>query len=329
MEKEYKWMVRVSCMTFNHASYIEDAMNGFCMQETDFPFVCTIIDDASTDGEQEVIKRYLEEHFDLEDRSIVRNKETGDCTLTFARHKTNRNCYFAVLYLKYNHYSIKKSKMPYIAEWYEDSKYIALCEGDDYWINSKKLQKQVDFMETNPDYSMCFHNAFISIVKEGERCAEIFNSENNEYDLTFEEAIKKWHVPTASMLMRKDARENYPSYIKKIYSGDITLILVLTLRGKIRYLNEVMSVYRKVDDGKSVSQQVKGSFYFSQITILYESLLNAPELDRSQILILNQQIKRYRLLHDYHIIKERKEFYKFFLPKYWKLLLHKFIRWQR
>ena len=59
LEKAYKWMVRVSCMTFNHHAYIEDAMNGFCMQETDFPFVCTIVDDASTDGEPEVIKKYL------------------------------------------------------------------------------------------------------------------------------------------------------------------------------------------------------------------------------------------------------------------------------
>lgn len=93
MEKEYKWMVRVSCMTYNHAPYITDALNGFCMQETTFPFICTIVDDASTDGEQEVIKQYLHEHFDLEDTSIVRNEETKDYTLTFARHKTNKNCY--------------------------------------------------------------------------------------------------------------------------------------------------------------------------------------------------------------------------------------------
>ncbi|MBR4365861.1 MAG: glycosyltransferase family 2 protein, partial [Bacteroidaceae bacterium] len=82
------FIVRVSCMTFNHAPYIEDAMNGFTMQETTFPFVCTIIDDASTDGEQEVIKKYLQEHFDLEDSSVVRNEETDDYVLTFARHKT-------------------------------------------------------------------------------------------------------------------------------------------------------------------------------------------------------------------------------------------------
>ena len=64
-KNDYKWMVRVRCMTFNHASYIEDAMNGFTIQQTDFPFVCTIIDDASTDGEQEVIKNYLQDNADI------------------------------------------------------------------------------------------------------------------------------------------------------------------------------------------------------------------------------------------------------------------------
>ena len=71
-----KFIVCVRCITFNHANYIEDAMNGFTMQETNFPYVCTILDDASTDGEQEVIKKYLQEHFDLEDKSVVRNEET-------------------------------------------------------------------------------------------------------------------------------------------------------------------------------------------------------------------------------------------------------------
>lgn len=67
----YKFKVRVYCSTFNHSPYIEDAMNGFCMQETNFPFVAIIIDDASTDGEPEVIKQYLQEHFDLEDKDTV------------------------------------------------------------------------------------------------------------------------------------------------------------------------------------------------------------------------------------------------------------------
>ena len=159
--EESKFLVRVCCLTYNHAPYIKDAMNGFCMQETNFPFVCTIMDDASTDGEQEVIKKYLADHFDLDDQTIVRNEETDDYVLTYARHKTNHNCFFAVYYLKYNHYSIKKSKVPYISEWQDNVKYIALCEGDDYWICPQKLQIQLDFLENHNDYSLCGTNGIV------------------------------------------------------------------------------------------------------------------------------------------------------------------------
>ena len=125
-----EYMVRVQCMTYNHAPYIEDAMNGFCMQETDFPYVCVIVDDASTDGEPEVIKYYLEKNFDLQGSQYFREEDTGDYHLIFAKHKINPNCYFGVLLLKYNHWKKKKAKAPYFEEW-SRSKYIALCEGDD------------------------------------------------------------------------------------------------------------------------------------------------------------------------------------------------------
>ena len=149
------FMVCVQCPTFNHVSYIVDAMNGFTMQQTAFPYVCCIIDDASTDGESEVIRQYLKEHFDLEDQTVVRNEETDDYVLCFAQHKTNKNCYFAVYFLKYNHYSIKKPKVPYLAQWREKAEYIAICEGDDYWINPLKLQLQVDKLEKHKKLSIC------------------------------------------------------------------------------------------------------------------------------------------------------------------------------
>ena len=163
-QEQYKWMVCVRCFTFNHALYIEDAMNGFTMQQTNFPYVCCIVDDASTDGEQDVIRNYLKINFDLTDKSFFRNEETDDYELIYARHKTNHNCFFATFFLKYNHYSSpekKARKFLYIGEWWDNAKYFALCEGDDYWINSTKIQKQVDFMEVHSDYSMCFHNAII------------------------------------------------------------------------------------------------------------------------------------------------------------------------
>ena len=145
------------CFTFNQSMYITDTMYGFIMQQTSFPFVCTIVDDASTDGEQEVIRKYVDENFDFSEGSVAFNKETDYAFITFAQHKTNKNCYFAVLYLKENHYSkgMGKQKMSYLTEWRDMCEYEALCEGDDYWIDEMKLLKQVDVMDSNKECSIC------------------------------------------------------------------------------------------------------------------------------------------------------------------------------
>ncbi len=251
MEKEYKWMVRVSCMTYNHAPYITDALNGFCMQETTFPFICTIVDDASTDGEQEVIKQYLQKHFDLEDGSIVRNEETDDYVLTFARHKTNKNCYFAVLYLKYNHYSVKKSKLPYIEKWCDNCKYIACCEGDDYWIDKTKLQKQVELLESHPKVSYtCTRymklNQATGVYSEGKNF--YFDKKNNcekeWFEFTKEDAFKNgWITKTLTSVFRGDLYDGeFLSRFK--YRRDVHLVYMLLSSGNGVCFSSFSGVYR-------------------------------------------------------------------------------------
>lgn len=88
MDNESRFMVCIHCMTYNQSAYITDALNGFAMQQTDFPFVALIFDDASTDGEQGVIKKYLEEHFDHSVETEYKEWETEDANYTYAR--TNR-----------------------------------------------------------------------------------------------------------------------------------------------------------------------------------------------------------------------------------------------
>lgn len=153
--------VSVWCNTYNQTSYIKDTMDGFCMQQTSFPFVCLIMDDASTDGEPEVIKQYLNDHFDTE-----WTKETEDYHITLARHQENRHCYFAVYLLKYNHYSIKKPRLKYYREVTDEIDYVALCEGDDYWTDAHKLQKQADALDANPQATLVYTN-FQTIDGEG------------------------------------------------------------------------------------------------------------------------------------------------------------------
>ena len=154
-----KFKVCVRCFTFNQSKYIEDAMNGFTMQQTDFPFVCCIVDDASTDGEQNVIKKYMDMHFDYSQNSVSFEKETDYADVLYAQHHVNKNCYFVIILLKENHYSQNKTKMQYLKEWRDICEYEAICEGDDYWIESNKLQEQVNYMQNHIDCSLC-HTGF-------------------------------------------------------------------------------------------------------------------------------------------------------------------------
>lgn len=242
-----KFTIGVICMTFNHAPYIEDAMNGFCMQETTFPYVCMIIDDASTDNEPEIIKNYLKSYFDLDDKLIVRNEVTDDYYLIFAQHKINRNCFFAVIFLKYNHYSIKKTKMTYLKEWNDNVKYRAICEGDDYWIDKNKLQKQVDFLENHPEHSLCIHAYRRDIYKDN----EVISMDIHKYPTNMEiipdrDVINGTGMfgATASMVYRKSSTQDYPDWAKRAPVSDRPLKFVLFARGHIAYLDTVMSVYR-------------------------------------------------------------------------------------
>ncbi len=255
MDSKYSYMVCARCITFNHQAYIEDAMNGFCMQRTKFPFVCLIVDDASTDGEQEVIKKYFDTNFDLSETG-----ETEDYVMTLGRHKTNVNCHFAVLYLKYNHYSIKKSKLPYYVRWQGSSKYIAICEGDDYWIDSTKLQKQVDFLEANEEYSMVFHGAEIKAEQGASKERFFIELEDREYSSS--EIIRKWIIPTASMLHRATVINKIPTNKHFVFGDDVIYATCLSL-GKVFGMSAKMSVYRLVPTGWMATHSGKQRLYSS------------------------------------------------------------------
>ena len=244
------FFVSIRCMTYNHAPYIVDAMNGFCMQQTTFPFVAVIVDDASTDGEPEVIKSYLNKHFDM---ANARQWETDDAVFVEARHKENQNCWFAVVLLKYNFWQAKRDKTPLIAEWVKPVRYIAMCEGDDYWIVPCKLQKQVSFLETHSEYTMCFHRAKILDEMGFNHKWDLNICENRDYSAT--ELVEKWIAPTASLLFRPEIN-NYPiKGEERFISGDIKLYLRAVETGKVRGDIEAMCIYRVHKDSVSRSEK--------------------------------------------------------------------------
>lgn len=246
--------VCVECYTYNQAIYINDALDGFCMQQTDFPFVCTIIDDASIDGEQEVISKYLHDNFDIGYNGSVLNQETDDYSLTFAKHKTNNNCFFVVIFLKYNHYQIKKPKMPYIAEWEKKAKYIAICEGDDYWTNPMKLQKQFAFMERHPRHSLCFC-AHETLSPNGET-KKIYRYANDIEECPMQDII--WggggFMSTNSMFYRNNMYVHYSIWAKGCPVGDLPAMLTLATKGFVGYIADVMCVHRVSSQGSWTSR---------------------------------------------------------------------------
>lgn len=238
------FVVRVSCMTYNHASFIIDAMNGFVMQVTKFPFVCTIVDDASTDGEQKVIREYVIENFDIMDYSVSYDKVTDYGHVTFAQHKTNKNCFFAVICLKENHYSQRKSKDSYLTEWM-DTKYIALCEGDDYWTDPLKLQKQVGFMDEHEDCSMTCSRIRQFSESDMQFVEDYACYDKNQY-VDVVDVIEKGglFIPTCSIVYRPEIMDNYPDYCKNCHVGDYPKQILAAMKGRIYFFNEAMAVYR-------------------------------------------------------------------------------------
>lgn len=261
-------MLYVSCKTFNQAQYIEETLNGFCMQQTDFPFVCGIFDDSSTDGEQLVIKNYLEENFNLDASSVYRSDETDDYVRVFAQHKSNKNCFFVVLFLKYNHYQLKKAKDPYTAEWSEKAKYMSICEGDDYWIDPLKLQKQVNYLENHESCGLVYTKAKIFSETEkqftgyvGGRCS------------SFTELLLKNTVPTLTIMCRSDIYQRYYDEVEPSKRGwkmgDYPIWLYIAANNDIHFINEVTAVYRLLPDSASHSSdyQVRLTFISSSYAI--------------------------------------------------------------
>ena len=248
-----KFKVTVSCMTYNQSKYITDAMNGFTMQQTSFPFVCTIVDDASTDGEQEVIRKYVENNFDFSEGSVAYHKETDYAHITYAQHKTNNNCYFAVLYLKENHYSKHKDKSPYLKDWRDGVEYMAICEGDDYWINIYKLQKQVNFLDNNSDYSLVFGKYHIFLQER----AVSKTPKSNEYK-GLVSLLRHNMIATASVLYRSEIQKKYSEEIgmrEGWKMGDYPLWLFTAINSKIGYIPDVFSVYRVLSESASHSKE--------------------------------------------------------------------------
>lgn len=213
-------IVAVRCTTFNHSRFLRKTLDGFVMQECNFPFVVIVHDDASTDETPNIIQEYAQKYPDI----ILPFLEEEN---QYSKHVGN----FREIIDK----ALKATK----------SKYIAMCEGDDYWIDPLKLQRQVDFLESHPEYGMCFHNV------------DYYNQTDQKLIRRHSNYIKSREVPakdiimggggfcpTCSLVYRVSLLNDYPEFAKNYYVGDYPLQIYFAIVSKVYYFNRVMAVYR-------------------------------------------------------------------------------------
>jgi len=253
------YLVSIRCMTYNQATYIKETMNGFCIQETSFPYVAIIVDDASTDGESNVIQDYLNLYFDIKK---ARKWDTEDATFIEAVHLTNKNCHFAAVLLKQNLHRQKFRKVALIRQWEGIAKYRATCEGDDYWIDPLKLQKQVDFLESHPDYGMVYTNFKLYYQEKGD------STIHNCIQTSFEDEIIRNRIATLTTLVRSSLLDQYIKDIGNTPNergwmmGDYPTWIYVTANSKAKLISDVTAVYRVLKNSASHHTSFKKSMDF-------------------------------------------------------------------
>jgi glycosyltransferase involved in cell wall biosynthesis len=300
-------LVSISCVTYNHASYIREALDSFLMQKTTFPVEILIYDDASTDGAVEIIKEY----------------ESKFSTIIFPIYQS-QNQFLQGIRGMMTRFNFPRAR----------GKYIALCEGDDYWTDPLKLQKQVDFLEGHPSYSGAAHQSLMVFTDEIKKEPKLFN-DHTITDIEVNHLLEDRLFHTASLIFRSEitVKHQLPT---NITAGDRALFFLLTAYGKIYYSQEVMCCYRKHTEGMSnwvttemLEKDLKIIPWISKINptfpkYRYYQFLHLIALKYPNTLSILKIIKHsllyiyYTFLVSYHIFRDLKIFIKQDVPSFFK-----------
>ena len=217
-------MVTIRCLTYNHEPYIRQCLEGFVIQKTNFRYEAIVHDDASTDGTAAIIKEYAEKYPDI----------------------------IKPIYETVNQYSKHDGSLRKILDKHTHGKYVALCEGDDYWTDPYKLQMQVDYLERNTEYGLVYCQC-LKYKQKSNRFIRLFGGINE----SFCNLIKENTIPTLTVLFRNDI---YIQYIEEILKksqgwmmGDYPLWLFFAQKSKIKFIPKVVGVYRVLTNSASHS----------------------------------------------------------------------------
>ena len=254
-------LVSVRCTAYNHEPYIAQALDGFLMQKTNFPFEVIVHDDASTDRTAEIIREY-EARFP----KIIKP-----------------------IYETENQYSKRDGSLGRIMDAACKGKYIAFCEGDDYWTDENKLQMQVDFLEGNQEYGLCYTDYNTYNQQNGAMRYDLFKSGENKLSgeiLLSDWILLKGYIAPMTWVYRKSVLKNY----KSLHSldGTFEMVAYFLYASKIKFLAQTTAVYRILAESASHSANFSTIYHRNRNLFETQSLLS-----RLYNLNLDVEIKKY------------------------------------
>lgn len=250
-------LVSIHCCVFNHEPFLRACLDGFVSQITTFAYEAIVHDDASSDGSAAIILEYAEKYPDI----IIPIIETE------------------------NQYSKHDGTLTRIMNENSRGKYYAICEGDDYWIDPLKLQKQVDYLENHPECMLCFTNAIMRWEDGSGKPDRLFAPKLEERVYQGPEMTKEWITPTASLVFRRSVFESV--FYKEIFRhpklknvGDIPLVLSCAHLGKVYALSDATCVYRRHPGGFMLSADsnrkiIQGDYRYSIFQVFGKEYLDS------------------------------------------------------
>lgn len=263
MNDKQEIMVTIRCITYNHESYIRQCLEGFVMQKTNFRFEAIVHDDASTDGTANIIREFAEKYPDI----------------------------IKPIYETENQYSKRDGSLSRIMDAHTHGRYVAMCEGDDYWTDPYKLQKQVDFLEANPEYGLVYGKA--RVYDQEKKCFE--KKTTGHCCCKVEDLMVASGIPTLTVLFRRELRMMYIEEIgfhKEWKMGDYPMWLFFAIKTKIYFLDEVVAVYRKLLDSATMRNNFDKRQIFSKSVYDIKKFFN----DKYQLGFCNLNSDCYRQL---------------------------------
>lgn len=264
-------LLSINTMTYNHEKYIAQCIEGILMQKTNFAFELLIHDDASTDDTTNIIREYEKKYPNII-KPIYQTENQWSKGIKISAT-----------------YQYPRAK----------GKYIAICEGDDYWIDENKLQMQVDFLEKNPEYGMCYTKA-----KQYNQSMQKFNKNSVGADFKgFEDLLKNGNrIPTLTTVYRKDLLDKYQNEIqpnnKGWLMGDYPMWLYFSHESKIKFFDKETAVYRVLEESASHSTDINKMIKFE------ESVYDIRQFYANKYKVNNKvELNYYILYHVYDKLK--------------------------